>query len=224
MNKYVIGPAPQPLAPEAMTQLAEVETATIGHFRHWGFMSPGIRPLGHGRKVIGRAITLALPAQDSTLLHHALGLLEPGDVVVIDRLGDAKHACWGGGVTQGAVAAGAAGAIVDGMCTDPSEIAAHDFPVWCRGVSPITTRIYDLAGMMNVPVSCGGVVVNPGDVILADENGVLVLPPGEVAEVSRAALEKQARQAVNASKIGQGERLGELSGASDRVRQALSHA
>lgn len=221
MKKYVIGTMPGPLALSVHEQLAEVETATIGHFRHWGFMDPKIKPLlGHRRKIIGRAVTLALPAQDSTLLHHALGLLAEGDVVVIDRLGDRKHACWGGGVTQGAVAAGAAAAIVDGVCTDPSEIAEYEFPVWCRGISPITTRIYDLAGMLNVPVSCGGVVVHPGDVILADENGVLVLPPGEVEEVARAALEKQARQAVNAQKIREGGHLGDLSGASAFVTRA----
>jgi regulator of RNase E activity RraA len=221
MKKYLIGAMPAPLDRTVLEQLADIETATIGHFRHWGFMDPAIKPLGHGRKIIGRAITLALPGQDSTLLHHALSLLGPGDVVVIDRLGDRKHACWGGGVTQGAVAAGAAAAIVDGACTDPSEIAEHGFSVWCRGISPITTRIYDLGGMLNMPVSCGGTVVNPGDVILADENGVLVLPPGEVEAVAGAAHEKQARQAVNAQKIREGGRLGDLSGASACVARAI---
>ncbi|MEI2415700.1 RraA family protein [Orrella sp. JC864] len=221
MKKYVIGPMPGPLDPQVPAQLAPVQTATVGHVRHWGFMSPAIRPLDHRRKVVGRAITLALPAQDSTLLHHALGLIGPGDVLVIDRLGDRKHACLGGGVTQAAVAAGAAGAVVDGMCTDPSEIAGLDFPVWCRGISPITTRIYDLAGMLNMPVSCGGVVVNPGDVVLADENGVLVLPPQDVDEVARWALAKQARQEENAASIARGARLGELSGASAHVLRAM---
>lgn len=221
MKRYVIGDRPAALDPALLACLEDVETATVGHVRHWGFMAPAIRPLGHRRKVLGRAITLALPAQDSTMLHHALGLIEPGDVLVIDRLGDRKHACWGGGVTQGAAAAGAAGAVVDGMCTDPSEIAELDFPVWCRGVSPITTRIYDLAGTLNLPVSCGGVVVHPGDVILADENGVLALPPGEVKEVAEWALAKQARQAENARKIAGGARLGDLSGATERVLRAL---
>jgi len=221
MKKYDIGPMPLALDPAVYTLLSDIETATVGHFRHWGFMDPRIKPLGHGKKVIGRAITLALPAQDSTLLHHALSFLASGDVVVIDRLGDVKHACWGGGVTQGAVAAKAAGAIVDGMCTDPSEIAHYGLPVWCRGISPITTRIYDLAGLMNKPISCGGVVVNPGDVILADENGVLVLPPNEVAEVADMAAAKQKRQASNADRISKGERLGDLSGASAHIARAI---
>ncbi|ANN71628.1 RraA family protein [Bordetella bronchialis] len=218
MKKYVIGPSPAALDPSVFKLLEDVETATVGHFRHWGFMDPAIQALGTPARIIGRAVTLALPAQDSTLLHHALGQLRPGDVVVIDRLGDRKHACWGGGVTQQASKAGAAGAVVDGVCTDPSEIAAFGMPVWCRGVSPITTRIYDLAGMLNMPVSCGGVVVNPGDVILADENGVLVLPPREIAEVAAMAKAKQARQRANAEKIAAGAALlGELSGASGHV-------
>eukprot|EP01034_Spumella_vulgaris_P003939 gene3939-5042_t len=169
MRKFVIADMPAPLPQALLDRYAAVDTATVGHFRHWGFMDPGIRPLGAVRRVIGTAVTLALPAQDSTLLHHALGLLKPGHIVVIDRLGDQRHACWGGGVTRAAHAAGASGAIVDGMCTDPHEIAALDFPVWCRGISPVTTRIQGLGGMLNHPVSCGGTVVNPGDLVLCED-------------------------------------------------------
>ncbi len=219
MKKFRIGAMPAPLSDLLRQRLAEVETATVGHVRHWGFMDPAIQALGHGRRVVGTAVTLALPAQDSTLLHHTLGLLKPGHIVVIDRLGDRKHACWGGGVTNAAHAAGATAAIVDGMCTDPREIAELQFPVWCRGIAPITTRIYGLGGMLNMPVSCGGVVVNPGDIVLADENGVLVLPPDEVDEVAEFALAKQQRGHDNTRKIHQGARLGDLSGATKLVEQ-----
>lgn len=222
MKKFHIGAMPAPISPELALRLAEVETATVGHVRHWGFMDREIQALGHTRRVVGTAVTLALPAQDSTLLHHVLGQLKPGHIVVIDRLGDRKHACWGGGVTNGAHASGATAAIVDGMCTDPLEIAELKFPVWCRGITPITTRIYGLGGMLNMPVSCGGVVVNPGDIILADENGVLVLPPNEVDEVVEWALAKQRRGSENIRKIHAGERLGDLSGATKLVEQDAS--
>jgi regulator of RNase E activity RraA len=182
-------------------------------------MDPRIQALGHGQRVVGTAVTLALPAQDSTLLHHVLGLLKPGHIVVIDRLGDRRHACWGGGVTAAAHAAGATAAVVDGVCTDPMEIANLGFAVWCRGISPITTRIYGLGGLLNMPVCCGGVVVNPGDIVLADENGVLVIPPGDVDEVAEYSLAKQQRGVGNIEKIRQGVRLGELSGASKLVEQ-----
>lgn len=219
MKKFRIGAMPAPISESLKQRLAEVETATVGHVRHWGFMDARIKPLGHTRRVAGVAVTLALPAQDSTLLHHTLGLLKPGHIVVIDRLGDRKHACWGGGVTNAAHAAGATAAIVDGMATDPLEIAELQFPVWCRGISPITTRIYDLGGMLNMPVSCGGAVVNPGDIILADENGVLVIPPEDVEEVIEFATAKQKRGLDNVARIRQGARLGDLSGATKFVEK-----
>lgn len=222
MKKFRIGAMPEPVSDAVKQRLSNVETATVGHFRHWGFMDPRIQALGHTRRLVGTAVTLALPAQDSTLLHYTLGQLKPGHIVVIDRLGDRKHACWGGGVTNAAHAAGATAAIVDGVCTDPLEIAELNFPVWCRGISPITTRIYGQGGMLNHPVSCGGVVVNPGDIVLCDENGVLVLPPAEVEEVAEAALTKQNRGTENIKKIGAGIHLGELSGATKLVEQDIA--
>ena len=219
MKRFVMGEMPAPVESELRNRLADVATATVGHFRHWGFMDPEIQALHKGSRVIGTAVTLALPGQDSTLLHHALGLLRPGHIIVIDRLGDRKHACWGGGVTRAAHAAGAVAAVIDGMCTDPHEIEALGFPVWCRGITPITTRIYGLGGMLNRPVSCGGAVVNPGDIVICDENGVLVLPPGDVDEVAAAALERQARGRANIEKVSQGARIGDLSGACALVQQ-----
>lgn len=217
MKKFVIGQMPAPISSEIRNRLAQVETATVGHFRHWGFMDPHIHALNHQQRIVGTAVTLALPAQDSTLLHHAVGMLEPGQIVVIDRLGDQKHACWGGGVTHAAAVAGASGAVVDGMCTDPMEIAQHKFPVWCRGISPITTRTYGLGGLLNQPVSCGGVVVNPGDIVICDENGVLVIAPAEVDEVADMALERQARGETRRKKIDDGAKMGDLSGATKLV-------
>jgi len=110
--------------------------------------------------------------------------LRPGDIVVVDRMGDQRHACWGGGVTIAAKAAGALAGVVDGPCTDLSEIQESDFPVWSRGISPITTRLYNLGGGLNIPVSCGGVPVLPGDVVLADESGVLVLRRDEAEAIA----------------------------------------
>ncbi len=136
---------------------------------------------------------------------------------MVDRLGDDRHACWGGGVTIAAKAAGALAGIVDGPCTDLTEIQDSDFPMWCRGMAPITTRIYDLGGMLNRPVSCGGAVVMPGDAILADESGVLVLPPDEAEAVAEAAIARQERGEQNQDKVRAGAKLGDLSGATAKV-------
>ena len=92
MDKYQINPMPQQIDPALVSRAANVETATIGHIRQLGFADPAIVPMMPAKTVIGTAVTLALPGQDSTLLHDVAGRLRPGDVLVIDRLGDHKHA------------------------------------------------------------------------------------------------------------------------------------
>lgn len=220
--KYVVNPMPAQVPAALIEKLRKVETASIGHFRHIGFMDMGMKALIDGKHIVGTAVTVAIPGQDSTLLHHALGLLRPGDVLVIDRLGDTKHACFGGGVCVAAKASGAAGAILDGPCTDPSEIRREDFPLWCRGVSPITTRVYDIGGSMNVAVSCGGVSVSPGDVVVADENGVLVMPVADAEAAAEEGWTRQERSSRNQDKVRNGEKIGTLSGATAKVLAALA--
>ena len=217
MPKYEIDPMPPQISAEVVALLEQTETATVGHWRHWGFCDRRIQPLLRRKRVAGTAITVAIPGPDSTLLHHALGLLRPGDIVLVDRLGDDRHACWGGGVTVAAKTAGAKAGVVDGPCTDLEEVEASDFPLWCRGIAPITTRIYDLGGRLNKPISVGGVVVMPGDAVLCDESGVLVLPPGEAESEARAAIERQARGLATQDRVAKGEKLGAISGATAKV-------
>jgi len=226
MPKYILGPMPEQLSAEVIALLEQAETATIGHWRHWGFVDRGVHALvpelvKGGRRVAGTAVTVQIPGADSTLLHHALGLLRPGDILVVDRLGDTRHACWGGGVTVAAKAAGAKAGVVDGPCTDVEEVEASAFPLWGRGLAPITTRIYDLGGQLNVPVSIGGTVVMPGDAVLCDESGVLVLPPAEAEAEARAAIARQARGLLTQDRVAKGEKLGEISGASAKVLAGL---
>ncbi|HEV7320554.1 RraA family protein [Ensifer sp. 2YAB10] len=220
---YVIKDMPEQIPQDDLDVLSGVETATVGHWRLLGFMDRQIQPLLPGRRVVGTAVTLAIAGPDSTLLHHATGQLRPGDILVVDRLGDDKYACWGGGVTVAAKAAGAVAGIVDGPCTDLTEIQESDFPMWSRGLSPITTRLYDLGGGFNIPISCGGAVVMPGDAILADESGVLVIPRDEVRAVSEEALKRQEsgkkREASVRDKV---QKLGEMTGASAKVLAKLA--
>jgi 4-hydroxy-4-methyl-2-oxoglutarate aldolase len=220
MPKYDIDPMPPQISAEVIALLEQTETATVGHWRHWGFCDRRIQPLLRRKRVAGTAVTLAIPGPDSTLLHHALGLLRPGDILVVDRLGDDRHACWGSGVTVAAKAAGAKAGVVDGPCTDLEEVEASDFPLWCRGIAPITTRIYDLGGRLNKPVSIGGVAVMAGDAVLCDESGVLVLPPNEAEAEARAAIERQARGLATQDRVAKGEKLGAISGATGKVLSA----
>ena len=217
LDRYRIGAMPAQVAAERLELLRGVEPATVGHWRHWGFVDAGIARLRRGPPVLGTAVTVSIPGEDSTLLHHLLTLVRPGDFVFVDRLGDRRYACWGGGLTLAAREAGVAGAAIDGPATDIAEIEACDFHVWSRGLAPITTRLRDLGGAMNLPVAFGGAVVQPGDAVIADDNGILVLPPAEIESVAEAALARQARGAAREAEIRSGGKLGLLSGASAMV-------
>lgn len=224
MKKYQIGPVPPQVDPSLIAGFARVEIATIGHFRHRGFLRGDLRPLVPPPGLIaGTAITVAIPGTDSTMLHHAMSVVRPGNVVVIDRLGDTRHACLGGGVAFAAKTAGAVAVVLDGPCTDPDEIVAEGLPVFCTGVSPITTRLNDLGGALNLPISCGGVPVLPGDLVLLDPCGVLILPPDEAPAVLTEAEARQARAGRFRDRIIAGEKLGDLSGASALVAAVLNN-
>ena len=217
---FLINPLPPQIAPELIALLQQAETATVGHVLHSGFVDPAIRATLPDRRVVGTAVTLRIPGPDSTLLHHILGLVRPGDFIVIDRCGDVRHACWGGVVTNTAKKAGVVGAIIDGVATDFSEIRRCNMPVWCRGPSPITTKLLGLEGAFNVPISVGGQAVSPGDAILADESGVLVLEPNQVEPIAKRAIEMQTREITVLERIEKGEKLGQISGATRLVEAA----
>ncbi|XUY28662.1 RraA family protein [Agrobacterium sp. rho-8.1] len=222
MKKYHIGTQPKQVDPDLVARFESVEVATIGHFRHRGFVHHAIRPIVEvGRTLVGTAVTVAIPATDSTLLHHAVSVIRPGDFLFVDRLGDDRHACIGGGVAFAIKTAGAIGVVIDGPCTDVEEIIELDMPLWSRGVSGITTRLNDLGGSLNLPISCGNVPVMPGDIVIADASGIVVIPIDEAEEVVAEAMIRQARAGRNKGKIEAGEKLGDLSGASRMVATAL---
>ncbi|MBO9477857.1 RraA family protein [Shimia sp. R11_0] len=217
-NRYTVAPMPTPIDMGILSTLSGVSVATVGHLTWSGFLDHSrITPRQIGKRIMGTAVTLHLPTPDSTLLHHAAGRVRPGDVVVIDRAGDQRLACLGGNVAFALVQSGAAGAIVDGPICDPDEIREHDFPVWSHGVSPITTRRTGPAGCLNLPVSCGGVTVHPGDLIMADESGVICIPRAEAATLAQAAAAKEATSTRRRAEMQQGATLGALSGADDLV-------
>lgn len=162
--------------------LSDIETATLGHFLTEGFMAPAIQALIPGTRIWGPALTVRLPGTDGSALVEALAIAQPGEVIVVDRCGDLRHACFGAITAQAASERGVAGVIIDGFVTDLSALLALGLPVWCRGRSPITTRNRQMSGHVGGTVACGGSMVAPGDIILADESGVVVLDPATVAE------------------------------------------
>jgi regulator of RNase E activity RraA len=219
---YILNEMPQQVNKKLLEKCSRAETATIGHIRNMGFADRRIQNvLNNNLTISGTAVTLAIPGQDSTLLHHVIQFLRPGDILCIDRLGDDKHACLGGGVAAAIVASGCVGVILDGPCTDVPEIEEYKLPVWCKGTSPITTRIYDNGGSFNVPISVGGAVINPGDVVLADFSGVLIMGPSDAEADVDWALAKMSVEFDGHKKMLAGEKLGALSGASQKVENKL---
>ena len=215
---YIINEMPNQADQKLLEKCSRTETATIGHIRNMGFADRRIQNiLGDNLTISGTAVTLAIPGQDSTLLHHVIQFLRPGDILCIDRLGDDKHACLGGGVAAAIVASGCNGVILDGPCTDIPEIKEYNLPVWCKGTSPITTRIYDNGGSFNVPISVGGAVVNPGDIVIADFSGVLIMDTKTAEKDVDWALAKMSTEFDGHKKMLAGEKLGVLSGASKKV-------
>ena len=154
----IVNDMPSQIDESLVQLLAKVETATVGHFLTDVFMSPDIRPVIIEKTAVGTAVTLSLPGMDSTLLHYAMGLVRPGDVICIDRGKDSVHACWGGFMAAAARKAKIAGVVIDGTATDPAELRRSEVPVWCKGISPVTTRIGGDTGMLNVPIDCAGLL------------------------------------------------------------------
>jgi regulator of RNase E activity RraA len=219
---FTVKPLPQPVDPAQLKKLQACETATIGHFLHGPFMDPEIRAVLPERRVAGTAVTVMVPAVDGTMMHWALGHVRPGDFLIVDRAGDRRHACWGGVVAVAAKEAGVVGAAIDGYGTDFEEIRAQGVPMWCRGPSPITTKLLGLEGAFNVPVSCGGVTVHPGDAILADESGVVVLRPAQIDWVVEEAMRRQRLEPDRLRRLRAGEKLHRITGADVKVSEALA--
>ena len=191
---YVVNAMPAPADAAVIADLLRCDTGTIGHSLNDGFMDPRITCHMPGALIAGTAVTVRVTVPDSVMVHYALKLVRPGDVLVIDRGQDYRTASWGGAASFAAARAGVAGLVMDGAGNDIGEANELGFPIWCRGVSPVTTKYRDLGGAINVTVSCGGVAVSPGDLILADENGVVVLPRDAALQVIRDALAFRERE------------------------------
>lgn len=216
---YLIHALPSSIPPQDLDFLARAEPATIGHFQTMGFMDAGIRAHSQDTRVAGTAVTVKMPGTDGGILHHAMGCVRPGDVLVIDRCGEAVTASFGGAMAYAAKQAGVAALIVDGLVTDLGELRQHGVPVWSRGPSVVTTRVLGLDGEFCGTVSCGGVSVRPGDAILADENGVLVLPREQIYAAAQQAIDFQDREKLTLARLRAGEKFPDIVGSRDIIER-----
>ena len=219
---FTLKPLPDSLDRKLVEKLVRAEPATIGHFRNSGFMDPAIRAMQPDVRIAGPAVTVRAPGMDGTIVGYALGQVRRGDVLVIDRAGDHRHAAFGGLVAYACKVAGLAGVIIDGVATDIGEVRQYSVPLWCRGLSAVTTKRIGLAGEFCVPVSCGGVAVNPGDVIIADECGIVVLDRAEAEAAAERAIGMQDAEAASRKRLDSGEKLPDISGATNVLQEALA--
>lgn len=166
------------LAPELIDRFRKISPSELGHALEFGFVNPEISLLDQSKAVyqVGTAITVRIPATDSTMVYKAMTYSQPGDILVIDMQGEKRHACWGEMTTLTAKRFGLGAVVVDGPNTDSQEIKELDFPVFSRGRSNLTTKIRGFRGDVNVPIQCGGAVICPGDLILANNDGVMAVP------------------------------------------------
>ncbi len=162
---------------------------------------PAYRPMG---KVVGPAVTVSVPTGAYNIVKAAMQRTRPGDVLVINAYGNLNTALVGGNVCRALLKRGVAGLIVDGAIRDVSEIREDGLPVFTRGVTPVA-GVPDDRGEVNVPIACGQVVVNPGDIIVADEDGIVVVPPSAAEEILAGVAAAEARHAAIQESLLKGE-------------------
>jgi 4-hydroxy-4-methyl-2-oxoglutarate aldolase len=167
-----------------------VQASTVGHFTDFGFVR-GLQPLFRPVDLIGNAVTVRIPHLDGSVIRQALLASQPGDVLVIDVSGDDQRACWGERRTLAALTKGLAGVVIGGAVTDVRAVTALRFPVFSAGISALTTRSLALEGEVNTPVVVGGVAVHPGDLVLGDDDGLVILDPARALALGRLARDKQ---------------------------------
>jgi len=173
------------LSPTALADMLRLESV----MRHL------IRPLWPNMpRIAGPAFTVRTAKHDNLMLHAAIYRAEPGDVIVVEA-GDEEMAVAGGNVCAVAQRHGVAGFVIDGVIRDVAEARANGFPIFARGVSPIPGA-KDGPGEINGTITCGGIKVHPGDVVVADEEGIVVVPRAEAGEVLKKAQAKAATDAA----------------------------
>jgi len=154
-------------------------------------------------RLCGPALTVQTRVADNLVIHKALQVAKPGDVIVVDGQGDHTTALVGELMSLQAKVAGLEGFVIDGLVRDPEGIADLDFPVFARGVTPRGPQ-KDGPGELNVPISLGGVTVHPGDIVVGDENGIVVVPRAAAREIYQkaVAIQEAEQQKIRELKAG----------------------
>lgn len=192
------------VSPELVKKASQYQAAILADVAgRRGALGGRIAPLGRHMKVAGPAFTVEVRPGDNLMFHAALALAQPGDVIVVDGKGDQTSALCGTIMSTQAQAAGIAGFVLDAAARDSDELAQGDFPVFCVGTNP-NGPTKGLAGRVNWPVTLAGVTVNPGDLIIGDADGVVVIPRENAEEIVALAQGKVDAEAKRIAEIKQG--------------------
>jgi RraA family protein len=201
---FRILPMPQRPSPALVAALAEMVTPHLSdNMSRLCGAAAGLRPIHRAGKLAGPALTIRAAPGDNLMVHKAIDLAEPGDVLVVDAGGALEQAIIGEIMAAWAAKRGVAGFVIDGAIRDVGTLAAGSFPVYARGVTH-RGPYKNGPGEINVPVSVGGMVVQPGDIIVGDEDGVLAVAQADAEAVLAAAREQRKKEEATLKAIAAG--------------------
>ena len=192
---------------EVIAGLGDAGTATVHEaIGRRGYLGPDLRPIQQGTKVAGSAVTVLSHPGDNIMIHAAVEVCEPGDLLVVTNTAPSTHGMFGDLLASSLMARGVVGLVMDAGVRDTLDLRAMGFAVWSRHVSCEGT-VKNTPGSVNVPISIDGVIIEPGDVICADDDGVVAVPRAEAAwalEQSNARLanEENSRARLQSGELG----------------------
>lgn len=169
-----------------------------------GLLRPYMRPIYPTARVAGPAVTISSQPGDNLMIHASIEVCQPGDVLVVTTTSESTDGMFGELLGVSCQAHGIVGLIIDAGVRDTAELTALNFPVWAKAISSQGT-VKNTAGDVNIPVVCAGAMINPGDVIVADADGVVVVPREKAAQVAQASEQRIAKEEKTRQRLRSGE-------------------